>query len=345
MADARFYDNRGPFSLGELATWIGATLAEGADPALSVADVAATADIRLGALGYVTSERSAAGVDLMAAGAWLTTAKLAAALGLKSDNLLLHANPALAFALAAQRFYPDAGRDRQQGVDALVDPSAKLGAGVTMEPGVIVGRGAEIGAGTHLGAYAVIGRGVTIGKDCYIGAHATVGYALIGDRVSIFAGVRLGNDGFGFVPGPRGLVKIPQIGRVIVQDDVEIGVNSTIDRGALSDTVIGEGTKIDNTVHIAHNCIIGRHAVLAAQVGIAGSVTIGDGVFMGGQVGVGDHLEIGPGARLAAKTGVAKDLPGGQAYGGTPARPIMQWRRETVALTRLVKGMRAKDDE
>lgn len=344
MADARFYDNQGPFTIGDLARGIGAALADGTDPALAIIDVGGTSDLRSGVLGYLSSHRAAEGLALSAAGAWLTSPKLAARLGL-SGPMLLHDNPAAGFAEIAHRFYPRAGRNLGAGREVAIDPTARIGDGVTLEYGAVIGPGAEIGDASHISAYAVVGRGVCLGRGCYVGPHASLAYTLAGDRVSIFAGARLGNDGFGFTPSVHGLTKVPQLGRVIIQDDVEIGANCTIDRGALGDTVIGEGSKLDNAVHIAHNCVIGRHVVLAGQVGMAGSVTVGDGVFMGGQVGVGDHLTIGPGARLAAKTGVGKDLPGGQAYGGTPARPIMQWRRETGALTRLVKRMRTKDDE
>lgn len=344
MADARFYDNQGPFAIGELARGIGAELAEGTDPGLELVDVAGTSDLRPAVLGFLASPRAAEGIDLAAAGAWLTTGRLVTRLGL-SGAVILHDNPAAAFAEIAHRFYPRAGRNWASDRTTAIHSTAKLGEGVQLEFGAVIGPGAVIGDGSHIAAYAVVGRGVSLGRDCYVGAHASVAYTLAGDRVTVFAGARVGTDGFGFVPSVKGLTKVPQLGRVIIQDDVEIGANCTIDRGALGDTIIGEGSKLDNAVHIAHNCVIGRHVVLAGQVGMAGSVTVGDGVFMGGQAGVGDHLTIGAGARLAAKTGVAKDLPGGQAYGGTPARPIMQWRRETVALTRMVKGMRANDDE
>ncbi|MFT3808790.1 MAG: UDP-3-O-(3-hydroxymyristoyl)glucosamine N-acyltransferase [Micropepsaceae bacterium] len=344
MADARFYDNKGPFTLAHLAASSGAVLGDGVDGDFQIFEVAAAADARAGCIGFLASAKAAAEVDLSSGGAWLTTARLARQLEIVGPTLL-HDNPSAAFAAVAHLFYPEAGRSGATDGHTGVHRTARLGEGVILEPGVVVGPGAEIGAGTRIAANTVVGRGVCIGRDGYIGPCATIGYAFLGDRVTVFAGARIGNDGFGFVPTPKGLVKVPQLGRVVVQDDVEIGANCTIDRGALGDTTIGEGSKLDNAVHVAHNCVIGRNVVLAGQVGMAGSVTIGDNVFMGGQVGVGDHLTIGAGARLAAKTGVGKDLPGGQAYGGTPARPIMQWRRETVALTRLVKGMRAKDDE
>jgi UDP-3-O-[3-hydroxymyristoyl] glucosamine N-acyltransferase len=178
---------------------------------------------------------------------------------------------------------------------------------------------------------------VRIGRDCSIGAHAAITHALIGDRVIVHPGCAIGQDGFGFTRGPRGAQKVPQLGRVIIQDDVEIGANTTIDRGAIRDTVIGEGTKIDNLVQIAHNVSIGRHCLLAAQVGISGSTTVEDGVIMAGQVGVADHLTIGAGAMLGAQAGLMHNVPPGERWGGTPARLGKQWLREVATLERLAR--------
>jgi UDP-3-O-[3-hydroxymyristoyl] glucosamine N-acyltransferase len=218
---------------------------------------------------------------------------------------------------------------------------------VTVDPAAVIGAGAEVGCGTVIGAGAVIGAHVRIGRDCAIGARASIMHALVGDRVIIHPGCAIGQDGFGFVRGPRGAHKVPQVGRVIIQDDVEIGANSTIDRGAIRDTVIGEGTKIDNLVQIAHNVSIGRHCLLAAQVGISGSSTVEDGVIMGGQAGVADHLTIGAGAMLGAKAGVMRDVPPGTRWGGYPARPGKQWLREVATLERLARQSRGgvRDEE
>nr|WP_244500346.1 UDP-3-O-(3-hydroxymyristoyl)glucosamine N-acyltransferase [Methyloceanibacter methanicus] len=186
-----------------------------------------------------------------------------------------------------------------------------------MEPGAIVGPDAQIGQGTTIASGAVVGFRVHIGRDSYIGPNACVTHALIGNRVILHAGVAIGQDGFGFAMGREGHMKVPQIGRVVVQDDVEIGANSTVDRGALRDTIIGEGTKIDNLVQIGHNVIVGRHCIIVSQTGISGSSELGDFVALGGQVGLVGHLKIGAGAQIAASSNVRGDVPAGARWGGT----------------------------
>ena len=209
----------------------------------------------------------------------------------------------------------------------------------------VIGPRVEIGAGTLVAAGAVIGPGVCIGRDCAIGAGASVLHALIGDRVIIHPGARIGQDGFGYLPSPKGHQKIPQARRVIVQDDVEIGANTTIDRGSTRDTVIGEGTKIDNLVQIAHNVSVGRHCLIASQTGISGSSQVGDFVMMGGQVGIADHVTVGAGAMLGAQSGYMSNVPAGARWIGSPAQPVRDFMKGVAVLRRLVRNAGKPDGE
>jgi UDP-3-O-[3-hydroxymyristoyl] glucosamine N-acyltransferase len=261
-------------------------------------------------------------------------------------SLLCAREPYRAFVQAARALFPDALRPSSLFEASAVAPgacvhaTARMEAGVRIDPGAVIGPRAEIGGATVIGAGAVIGPGVRIGRNCAIGANASITHALIGDRVIIHAGARIGQDGFGYLPGPDGHRKVPQLGRVIVQDDVEIGANSTVDRGASRDTVIGEGTKIDNLVQIAHNVTIGRHCLLAGQVGISGSATIGDYVMMAGQSGIIDHITVGEGAQIGAACSVFNDVPAGAKWLGTPGRLARSFLRETAVLKRLADKTR-----
>ncbi|SFB49056.1 UDP-3-O-[3-hydroxymyristoyl] glucosamine N-acyltransferase [Rhizobium sp. NFR07] len=240
-----------------------------------------------------------------------------------------------AFAMAGALLHPQAMRpvlttSAGEGISpaAYVDPTAHLEEGVTVEPMAVIGARAHIGSGTRIGPGVVIGPDVQIGRDCSIAGGASVISALIGNGVIIHNGARIGQDGFGFAPGPRGMLKIVQVGRVVIQDNVEIGANTTVDRGAMDDTVIGEGTKIDNQVQIAHNVHIGRHCGIASGAGIAGSTKIGNGVLIGGASGINGHITIGDRVQIAAMSGVVADIPAGLIYGGIPARPMRDFLRE-----------------
>jgi UDP-3-O-[3-hydroxymyristoyl] glucosamine N-acyltransferase len=261
---------------------------------------------------------------------------------------LLSKDPYRSFAKSLELFFPDAGHPKvagESGAAGLVDPSARIEEGVIIEAGAIVGPEAQIGRGTRIAAGTVVGYRVAIGRDCFVGPGASITHALIGNRVIIHAGARIGQDGFGFAMGPSGHYKVRQVGRVIIQDDVEIGANTTIDRGALKDTIIGDGSKIDNLVQIAHNVVVGRHCVIAAQTGISGSTILEDFVAMGGQCGTVGHIRIGAGAQIGAQSGVSCDIPRGERWGGYPAKPMISWAREIALLKRLARRKASGDNE
>jgi UDP-3-O-[3-hydroxymyristoyl] glucosamine N-acyltransferase len=347
MADPRFFDNLGPFTLAQICEKAGIAVPAGADARLLLHDLADLGSAGPRHLSFFSGASilrevfaaARAGVCLVPAGG--------KASAVPAGMILLEvASVGQAFAKVAAMFYPVHSQPRWRQGEA-VSHEARLGEGVILAPGVVIGPGAEIGEGTRIGPGAVIGPGVAIGKHCEIGAGVSISHAYVGDRVIILPGAAIGQPGFGFTTNGADYLKVPQLGRVIVQDDVEIGANTTIDRGALSDTVIGEGSKLDNLIMIAHNCRIGRHCVIAGQTGLAGSVVLEDGVVLAGQVGLGDHSRVGAGARMGARSGTGSRifLEGGQDYGGAPAKPVKEWAREIHALTRLARQRKQADRE
>ena len=348
MPEPEFFKRPTPRTLAEIAAATGATL----DPTradLVVRDVAPLESAQADQLAFLENPGYLDAFAATRAGACLVAPRYAERTP-ANVVALVTPEPYRAFALASALFYPDALRPSGLAGDATssisqlaeIDPSARLEEGVTVEPGAVIGPRVEIGRGTLVGAHAVISHDVKVGRECSIGAGVTLQYTLIGDRVIVHPGVRIGQDGFGYAMGARGHLKVPQIGRVIIQDDVEIGANTTIDRGATRDTVVGQGTKIDNQVQIGHNVLIGRHCVIVSQVGISGSTTLGDFVAIGGQTGVAGHVHIGDGAQIAAVSTVKDDVPAGGRYGGTPAKPVRQWFREMAALARLAERVEAE---
>jgi UDP-3-O-[3-hydroxymyristoyl] glucosamine N-acyltransferase len=332
-----------PLALGEIAALTGAEVANGADLGRMIGGVKSLELAGPHDLTFLENSSFLEAFHSTGAGAcFVLRAHVEAAPA--SVAALVVKEPYRAYVTIARALFEQALKPAalfgEKGIasGASVHPEARLEDGVVADPGAVIGPRVEIGTGTIIGANAVIGADVRIGRGCSIGAGVSIQQALIGDRVIVHPGVRIGQDGFGYLPGKSAHLKVPQVGRVIIQDDVEIGANTTIDRGANRDTMIGEGTKIDNLVQIAHNVSIGRHCIIVALAGISGSCTIGDYVMLGGQVGLVSHITIGDRAQIAAKSGLMNDVPAGEKWAGTPAKPIREYFREVSALRKLAGG-------
>jgi UDP-3-O-[3-hydroxymyristoyl] glucosamine N-acyltransferase len=343
MAQPVFFKQHPSSTLAEIATLAGAVLVDPARGDRVIRGLASLDEAGPMHLTFFDNLKYADQLKATKTGACLVSARFEAQV--PSHVAVLRASqPFRAFVRLAREWHADALRPQSwfdnDGIapSAIIDPSAHLEDGVIVDPLVVIGPRVEIGAGTVIGAGAVIGADVKIGRDCNIGARTAIQYALIGNNVLIHPGCSIGQDGYGFIFfGPEGHVKVPQTGRVLIQNDVEVGAGTTIDRGSLRDTVIGEGTKIDNQVQVGHNVTIGRHCLLAAQIGLAGSLTIGDNVAIGAKAGLNNHIKIGDGAQIAAMSAVKDEIPAGARWGGHLARPTRQWFRETLALERLAR--------
>ena len=341
MADPRFFSVAGPFTVAEIAQRIGAEIAGAAARERALHDVAPLETASERDLSFLDNRRYVEQFRTTRAGAVIVNAKLAADAP-KDATLLVTPQPYRAYALAAQAFYPEPAPVPGIAPSAAIDATAKLGEGCAVAHNVVIGPAAEIGRRCAIGANTVIGAAVVLGDDVRVGANATLSHCVLGSRVRIYPGVRIGQDGFGFAPDPGAPIKVPQLGRVVIGDDVEVGANSTIDRGAGPDTIIGSGTMIDNLVQIGHNVQIGRGCVLVAQVGISGSTRLGDYVMIGGQGGLTGHLTIGAGARIGAQAGVMRDVAPGEAVLGSPAMPIKEFHYLTAYIRRLAAKHRGE---
>ncbi|MCK5383985.1 MAG: UDP-3-O-(3-hydroxymyristoyl)glucosamine N-acyltransferase [Alphaproteobacteria bacterium] len=336
MADPRFFTKAKSFTVGEIARMLDCPLPENADDFLVLDDVNPLKDAQPNHLSFLDNVKYKEDFIKTKAGACFVSPQMAK-IAPKGLICLISPTPYKFYALAAQAFYPEKKPKNEISPLALIDKTAKLGENAYIAPYVVIGPNVMIGRNAWIDAGTVIQEGVKIGDNCRIGTQTSVSHALIGDYVRLYPGVRVGQDGFGFAIDPKGHVKVPQLGRVIIENHVEIGANTTIDRGAGPDTIIGQGTWIDNLVQIGHNVVIGKGCIIVSQVGISGSCTIDDYVAIGGQAGIAGHLHIGKNAKIGAQSGVINDLAGGGEYIGSPAFPKTQFFRQIAALNRLIK--------
>ncbi|MBN8930157.1 MAG: UDP-3-O-(3-hydroxymyristoyl)glucosamine N-acyltransferase [Rhodospirillales bacterium 69-11] len=331
--DPRFFARSGPFSLAAVAE-----AAEGEAPPrrLMLRGVAPLQTAQPDEVSFLDNRKYAEALDHTGAGAVLVHPDMAARVPASAVAIVTD-EPYAAWARVCSLFHPlppvQPGIHAMAVVapEAVVHPTAEIG------PFAVIGARAEIGPRCRVGSHTAIGEGVILGSDCRIASHVTLSHAILGDRVAVYPGARIGQDGFGFAITATGFRSVPQLGRVLLENDVEIGANTTIDRGSLHDTVIGAGSRLDNLVQIGHNVRLGRGCVIVSQAGISGSTTLGDHVMLGGQAGLTGHLHIGRGAKIGAQAGVMADVPAGTEVVGSPAQPVRAFFREVAALRRLVR--------
>lgn len=339
--DSRFFQRSGPQSLAAVAD---AAQAEAPPRRLMLNGVAPLQTAGPDEVSFLSNRKYLPALERTRAGAVVVHRDLAGRVPATAVPIVAE-DPYAAWARVAGLFHPlpplQAGIHASAVVagDARIDPSAEIG------PLAVIGAGVQIGPRCRIGAHAVLGNGVVVGADCRIGSHASLSHALLGMRVYIYPGARIGQEGFGFATTPDGFLTVPQLGRVILHDDVEVGANATIDRGSLQDTVIGAGSRLDNLVQIGHNVRLGRGCVVVAQAGISGSTVLEDNVMLGGQAGLTGHLRIGRRARIGAQAGVMADVPAGADVVGSPAQPVRAFFREVAALRRLVRQGAKRFDE
>jgi UDP-3-O-[3-hydroxymyristoyl] glucosamine N-acyltransferase len=337
LGDPRFFERSGPFRLEALAQLVQADiLRPDLCKGIAFTGVAPLQTASPDQVSVLHNPRYADALEQTLAGLVIVKPSFGPRVPATSTALLV-ADPHEAWAKIALLFHPAPKSVSGVHPSAVIDPAAIIDATAEIGPHAVVAAHAEIGAGCQIGPGAVIGQGVVMGRDCRIGALASISHAILGARVYVYPGARIGQEGFGFAITKTGFLTVPQLGRVILHDDVEIGANSTVDRGASHDTVIGAGTRIDNLVQLGHNAQLGHHCLMAAQSGMSGSSVLGDFVQIGAQAGLTGHITVGSQARIGAQAGVMSDVPASAAIVGSPAMPIKEFFRNVAVLRRLAR--------
>lgn len=345
MADKRFFNIAGPFTLGQLAEMTGSELSDPVAATVTVTDVAPLHDADGTRVSFLDNKNYLEAFKQTRARACFVRPELAG-FAPAGTVCLKHKNPYMAYAIAATAFYPEAPALEGRAAGAVIDPTAVIGRDCHIGANAVIGANVKIGDRCRIGALCVIGDGVEIGNDCDILPRVTISHAVIGNRVRLHPGAVIGSAGFGFaIDLATGFKTVPQLGRVIIHDDVDIGANTTVDRGAGPDTVIGQGTRLDNLVQIGHNAKLGKFCVMAAQSGVSGSTEVGDYVMIGGQVGIAGHIKIGSGAKIAAQSGVMRDVEPKSSVMGTPSVPMKQFMRQFATLIQLATKRKHSEEE
>ena len=340
MIDPRFYQRRAPLTLMQIVDLTRSELSEKTNVDKLIHDVATLEEGQQTDVACLHNAKYIKHLSTSAVGACFLTVDHAEKIPTTMVGLITP-SPYRAFGLVIQTLYPQVDRVFSASSQPIHD-TAQVAEGSIIEYGVVIHQHAQVGRNVRIGANSVIGPGVVIGHDCVIEPGVCISHSIVGNDVIIYSGARIGQAGFGFAMDNRGHIKVPQLGRVIIGNDVEIGANTTIDRGSLQDTVIGDGCRLDNLVQIGHNVQLGKGCVIVAQVGIAGSTHVGNYVAMGGQVGIAGHLKIGNHVKIAAQSGVMRDIDDHETVSGSPSMPIKQWHRLTVVQQQLIqrKGTR-----
>ncbi len=339
MVDKRFYTNKGPFTLAHLSE-VGQCEIYRGSPSLEIRDVAPLDDATEGSISLLNNPKYISALDSSQASACIMDFENAEKAP-ESFPILVSKNPHRSFALIAAAFYPYAKPTPSIHPTAIIDPTAVLGQGCEVGPYAVIGRNVTVGDNTIIRSHVIVGDNCCLGEGCVIESHASIEFSIVGRSVHIKSGARIGQSGFGFAIDERGYVPVPQLGLVIIEDFVEVGANTTIDRGSGHDTIVGQGTRIDNLVQLGHNVQMGKGCVIVSQTGISGSTKLGNYVMCGGQVGIAGHLSIGDGAQLAAKCGIQRDVSPKEVVCGYPAVPIKEFYRQVATVKKLANEGRA----